>query len=661
MLRRTERLLLGFSLTLFLISFSLITASILFYLQNGAGRMLSLWQYSALSETEQYLILSALFTSIAAALLTLQYFAIRLKEFKKLSRIGSQKIEALALSNQQINKKLEVPAVMRALVESALELTEASDGAAGLMKNGQMVFTEYYKDKEWIPIDFTFPPDYGVPGWVITNMCPYLSNDAASDMQVIQEIREQLGFYNLLDTPIINAEGELLGCFEIHNTKDRRPFDEQDVTILKGLSASVAIAIENARFISEQKKSQDLLLESERKFRALFENSPTSLLEEDFSAVKLYIDDIRRQGVSDLVAFFKTNPEATLRCARMVKVLDINQKTVDLFSARTKADLLSHIDQIFSEKSLKPFIEGLLFMAENQKEYRTTGINRTLNGEEIEVSIQASIMPGYEESWEKVIIAITDITREREVERLKNEFISTAAHELRTPLTVIMGYSDLILEHLETAEFTIDQKKNFLQSISNKVLILEQIVENLLDVSKIESGRPLLIEKAPVKLSTLIEGLVQNHQRETEQHRIILDTDNPDLLLMVDAGRMTQVIDNLLSNAIKYSPKGGEIKISCRRENNQIEICVEDHGLGMSEDQLGRIFDKFYRADTSNTALGGLGLGMNIAKKIVEAHDGRIWIKSVQGKGTTVCVSLPLQSQIDNYFNQENASTSQIH
>jgi signal transduction histidine kinase/GAF domain-containing protein len=661
MLRRTEGLIMRSSFAFTLISLSLISVSIILYLQNGEGRTLADWSYASLSDMGKYTTLASLTTSILAIFFTLKSFTVRLKETKKSLQQRNQTLEALALSNQQINKSMEIPAVMRALVKSAIKLCEATDGAAGLMKDGQMVFTEYCKDGTWVPINLSFPPGYGVPGWVIENVRPYLSNDAASDLQVIQVIREQLGFYNLLDTPIINADGELLGCFEIHNTKDRRPFDEHDIIALKGLSASVAIAIENARIIAEQKKSQDLLLESEEKFRSLFENSPTSLWEEDFSAVKLYLDDIHRQGVSDLNSFFSSNPEAAQRCTRMVRIIDVNQKTIELFSARSKSDLLSHLDLVFCEKSLEPFIQGLIAMAEGEKSYKVSGINKTLNNEELELNVQASIMPGYEDSWGKVIVSMTDITSERETDRLKNEFISTAAHELRTPLTVIMGYSDLMLEHLETTEFSIEQKKEFLHNINDKVIALERIVEDLLDVSKIESGRPLLLEKAPAKLAKLIEELAKNHQRETNRHQITTNFDNQNLLTMVDAGRITQVIDNLINNAIKYSPDGGNIKISCNQDHNKIEISVEDHGLGMTKEQSARIFDKFYRADTSDTALSGLGLGMSIAKNIIEAHGGSIWIESVPGKGTTVHFTLPLQTQIESYFTQEIAGSSQIH
>jgi signal transduction histidine kinase len=661
MLRPIDRTIKLCAVSFTLLSLFFISTTVMFSQKNSSNISHSIWSASTLSETERHTATAALTTALFAIIFSLQFLAMRLKETKKLLKRSNLKIERLAKSNQHINKKLEVSAVMRALVESAIELTESTDGAAGLIKNGQMVFTEYYKNGEWIPINFSFPPGYGVPGWVIKNKSPYLSNDAENDFQVIQEIREQLGFYNLIDTPILNAEGELIGCFEIHNTKNRRPFDDQDILALMSLSASAAIAIENSDGIAAQNKAKELLFESEQKFRSLFENSPISLWEEDFSEVKSFIDEVRRQGISDLDDFFKTNHEAAIRCAKMVKVIDVNQNTVKLFSARSKDDLTSHLDQLFCARSLDPFIQGVIKMTQNKSDCRVIGINKTLNGEELEFKIQASIMPGYEDTWGKVIVSMSDITHEREIDRMKNEFISTAAHELRTPLAVIMGYSDLMLDHLEKDEYTIKQKKEFLLNINSKVDALERIVEDLLDVSKIESGRSILLEKSLTKLSTLVGNLAHYHQRETDKHHIKIFFDNPNLTLMVDTGRITQVLDNLISNAVKYSPEGGEIEITCSRDKEEIEIRVQDHGLGMTEDQRDRIFDKFYRADTSNTAISGLGLGMSIAKSIVEAHGGNIWVDSVPGEGTTVRFTLPVQTPSNSYFNQEISGNNQIH
>ena len=171
----------------------------------------------------------------------------------------------------------------------------------------------------------------------------------------------------------------------------------------------------------------------------------------------------------------------------------------------------------------------------------------------------------------------------------------------------------------------------------------------------------LLLEKAPTNLAKLLKELIRNHQRETKRHRITTDFDDLSLLIMIDAGRIIQVLDNLINNAIKYSPDGGDIEVRVKQQNDQLEITVADHGLGMTEEQVDRVFDKFYRVDTSDTALAGLGLGMSIAKNIIEAHGGQIRIESTPSKGTTVRFNLPIQTECDSYFSQEIPGASQLH
>ena len=167
---------------------------------------------------------------------------------ENLSRHKHQ-LEILARATQVVNQKLEHTFIMRNLVKTAIELVAAQDGTAGTLIDGQMIFTEYHQGGTIIPIDYRFDSGYGVPGWVMQTRKPYLSNDAENDLHVIPEIQKALGFYNLADVPILGREGELLGCFEIHNSLEKRPFDENDLIMLEGLAASAAIAFENAKML----------------------------------------------------------------------------------------------------------------------------------------------------------------------------------------------------------------------------------------------------------------------------------------------------------------------------------------------------------------------------------------------------------------------------
>ncbi len=549
----------------------------------------------------------------------------------------------LSRVNQKLNEKLEINVILRTLVEAALELTNAKEGTAGLFKNGQMVFREYYTQGQWTPVDYIFDPGYGVPGWVIENKEAYISNDTVNDPFVTKEIREQLGFYNLADTPILDRNGNLLGCFEIHNTENARPFDEGDIALLKSLSASAAVAMENALIIENLEMAQKKLKENQSSLRSLFEESPVSLWEEDCSAVKELLDEIRQQGTSDFDSYLKEHPEVVAQCAKLVRVTDVNKATVDLFEARNKESLLDNLDQLFTEESFDGFCKVLIFLATGKGKTQLSAINKTLSGRKIEVLVKFSVLPGYEESWERIVVSMVDVTREREIDKMKSEFISTAAHELNTPLTVLMGYTELILTD-ETGQLKPETQTEYLEEIYAKGLALERIIDDLLDVGKIETGRSLHIERSHVQISKLLSDVCKDHQHETKKHSVQVELPGQNICLFADSGKLAQVLDNLLGNAIKYSPDGGEIKVVGRIESDCLIVSISDPGIGMSEQQMNRAFEKFYRGDASDTAVPGLGLGMTIVKNIVEAHGGTIWIESAAKEGTKVTFKIPFFS-----------------
>jgi len=240
-----------------------------------------------------------------------------------------------------------------------------------------------------------------------------------------------------------------------------------------------------------------------------------------------------------------------------------------------------------------------------------------------------------------LVTLLHDVTRERELDRLKNEFISTAAHEMRTPMSVIIGYAELLLDRELAGNFPKEQQQEFLQEINSKAEALSRLVDDLFDISRIEAGLPLALHREPCDLNGVIGEVARRFVSRAPRHEFVLDLSTPQPA-HVDCNKIGQVFDNLISNAVKYSPKGGRIEIRSERKGNLMSFSVADSGIGMSPAQLARVFDKFYRADSSDTAVGGLGLGMHIVKVIVETHGGNIWVESRVGKGTTVSFELPL-------------------
>jgi len=225
-----------------------------------------------------------------------------------------------------------------------------------------------------------------------------------------------------------------------------------------------------------------------------------------------------------------------------------------------------------------------------------------------------------------------------EANMVKSEFMGIASHELRTPLTTLLGYSELLL----TRPLTKAQKKEFLGFINEESIRLSKIVDDLLDISRIESQKDFGFEKKPVQPAELLAKNVRFYSGADIGRRIVTEMEENLPLVNVDAEKIGQVLKNLVDNSIKYSIAGD---IVCRAfvRLDMVWISVQDQGIGMSQQDLPHIFDKFFRVEREETAdISGTGLGLSIAKYIVESHNGRIDVESQVGKGTTVSFGLPI-------------------
>ena len=226
----------------------------------------------------------------------------------------------------------------------------------------------------------------------------------------------------------------------------------------------------------------------------------------------------------------------------------------------------------------------------------------------------------------------------RELDQAKSDFVSMTSHELRTPLTAIQGFSELLL----TRETPVERMRQFHQYIHQEATRLGRIVSDLLDLSRIELGRGVELHRTAVELAALLERNASLFQQEASGHQISWRAEPRLPPVFADQEKLDQIVQNLLSNAIKYSPAGGRVTVRGRVEPQQVVISVSDEGPGIAAADLPRVFDRFYRADSDLTKRAkGAGLGLFLAKAIVEAHNGRIWAESAPGKGTTFSFSLP--------------------
>ena len=241
---------------------------------------------------------------------------------------------------------------------------------------------------------------------------------------------------------------------------------------------------------------------------------------------------------------------------------------------------------------------------------------------------------------EGLIGVMQDITEEREASRLKSEFVTTAAHEFQTPLASILGFSELLLDSSETTQENLPE---YLRLIFNKASFLSHLVDEMLNLSRIESGRGIALQKSDCDVNQEVANMIDNFKVLYPGFSFDLSHPEEKTILFVDKERMGQVIDNLLQNAVKYSPEGSLIQVKINNDGKHCIISVADEGIGMKQEQIEHATEKFYRGDTSDTAPGGTGLGLFITKSIIEAHGGNLQINSTEGKGTTVTFKIPFE------------------
>lgn len=239
-----------------------------------------------------------------------------------------------------------------------------------------------------------------------------------------------------------------------------------------------------------------------------------------------------------------------------------------------------------------------------------------------------------------VVVVLHDITKHRQLDNMRKEFVANVSHEIGTPLTTIMGYSELLLDG------AIDDKSvayDFLKEIAEAANRMKLLRDDLLDLSRFDT-KVNKFTKSKVNLVELVEGCLRQHIILANNKNQSLEFVNPkkEMFVFADASRISQVITNILSNATKYSPEKATITVSIQEKPKSYYLSVEDTGIGIPKEDLDRIFERFYRVDKARSrSMGGNGLGLAIVKEIMDAHNGRIDVYSEVGKGTTMVLVFP--------------------
>jgi two-component system phosphate regulon sensor histidine kinase PhoR len=264
---------------------------------------------------------------------------------------------------------------------------------------------------------------------------------------------------------------------------------------------------------------------------------------------------------------------------------------------------------------------------------------RMPGGPERWLQISAAAISSVERRRLGTVLVFHDLTRTKRLERTREEFVANVSHELRTPLSLIKGYTETLLDGAKDNQ---EVSTRFLQTIARNAERLKLLIEDLLTISELESGR-VTLNIQTMDLCDLVDKVVEDFKSRASGRNVVLINDVPELSVRADSIRLEQVFSNLVDNAIKYGRQGGRVNIGISRsDGGKVEVFVRDDGPGLPPESLERVFERFYRVDKARSReQGGTGLGLSIVKHIVQSHGGRVWARSEPGQGATFFFTLP--------------------
>lgn len=497
--------------------------------------------------------------------------------------------------------------------------------------------------------------DFKGLGWVLV-----ISKDTREVLAPLQNLILWFLFFSLISFTVVIVlafalSGSLVGPIKrlIESVKKVEGGDldvkidvasRDEIGYLARLFNSMVLAVKKSRReVDEKVKAQTA--DIKRK---------AALLADQQKAILNVLEDVEEE--KDLLAKAKSRDEAILSgIGDGVFVLDANKKIAVFNPMAEKISGFSAGEAVGKKyDSVLKFIfekDGKVndgFVKEAMEKGKIAQMaNHTLlvrkNGEKVPVADSAAPVRNAQGKIFGCVVVFRDVTKEREIDKMKSEFVSVASHQLRTPLTGIKWFSELLLKSRLSAT-TKDYVKQI--AVSNERMV--RLVDDLLNVSRIETGKKFDIVLKEVDVVPIVKNVMEEQMPAAKEKGIALScaADAPHkLVLSVDELKMRQVFQNLVSNALKYSKEKTNVILGCQQKKDEVIFYVKDQGVGIPKHQQNQVFNKFFRAENVLTLhTDGTGLGLYIVKAIVEAHGGRIWFESVENKGTTFFFSLPRRS-----------------
>jgi len=460
-----------------------------------------------------------------------------------------------------------------------------------------------------------FRKGVGLAGWVLEHQEPASIEDVAKSKRWIVRPGQERVSKSALAVPLAVGE-DVLGVLLLHHPQPGY-FTETHLKLVSAAASQVAASINNAelyRMIRESAERMGGMLrarqEEASKSRAILE------------------------GIADGVMVADARDNVILLNAAAEEILGMSREEIAGRPIHELSGLYGAEGDTWLAL-IKKWAQALPAKGE------PTSFESQFKTEEKVVSVHMAPVLMKDEFLGTVSV-FRDITREVAVGRMKSELISIVSHQLRTPMTSIKGYTDLL--YLETVGEINEAQRRFLSIIKSNADRLAFLANDLLDISRIETGR-IRLNPEFIHMSTIGDEIAASLRGQTEEKGLSLKLDIPEGLPPIcgDRDRVTQILTNLIDNARHYTPAGGQITVSAQVRGNLLQVNVADTGIGIAPEDQEKIFDRFYRTDHPLVQeVAGTGLGLSIAKSFVKMHGGEIWVESEPGRGSTFSFTLPL-------------------
>ena len=499
--------------------------------------------------------------------------------------------QQLTRTGRLLTTELDPAAVLEEVVQQAPELVHADACAIRVLEDGDLVVSAAEGRGADEALGTRSSANAWLSGDVVQSRSPVALENAGGDPR-LRELDPMLSGGNAayLGVPLTGPDGAPLGVLAVY-AAEPRPWRAEEVDAMLALAASASAALSNAELY------QRVALEKERSF-AILANIADGIVAVDREGQVVLWNAAAEQitGVPAADALGRTPVE-------------VLQRTLESETGTPQGD------------RLVPIMRGR---------------------EEVLLSVTEAVMRDPAGAVAGRIFAFRDISADRLVEQMKSDFVSTVSHELRTPLTSIYGFAETLLRR--DVMFGDEERLTFLGYIASESQRLTGIVDALLNVARLDTG-DLQVHLAPTDVRDVVGQVVQTAQESAANgHSFVVDLPPEPLAAHADPDKLRQVFSILLDNALRYSPAGGTVTVGAERKHATVEVSIADEGIGIPQADQDQIFRKFYRGTDADLRVGagGTGLGLFIARGLVTAMGGRIWVDSREGEGSTFAFELPL-------------------